>query len=58
MENLIKLLVEQGIGLACVAYLMYFQSTTMKRLTVILESVVERLGKIETRLDIKEDTEQ
>lgn len=33
MEDLIKLIVNNGIGVVCVAYLIFFQATTMKDIT-------------------------
>mgnify|MGYP007022359679 CR=1 FL=1 len=32
MQELINLLTNNGIGIVCVAYLIYFQSTTMKQM--------------------------
>lgn len=32
MGDLIQLIVNNGIGIVCVAYLIYFQSTTMKEM--------------------------
>lgn len=51
MEELIKLLVDNGIGVACVAYLIYFQCTTMKEMLGTLNSINNRLTAIETTLD-------
>ena len=54
MEQLINLLVNNGIGVVCVAYLIYFQSTTMKEMLTTLNSINNRLTAIETTLE-KED---
>ena len=54
MEVLIKLLVDNGISVVCVAYLIYFQSTTMKNMLATLSLINERLAKIETKLEIEE----
>lgn len=55
MDALIKLLVDNGISVVCVAYLIYFQSTTMTRMLSTLNLISERLAKIETKLDIEGD---
>jgi len=54
MEALIKLIVDNGISVVCVAYLIYFQATTMKSMQGILNGINERLARIETKLDIEE----
>lgn len=54
MEELIKLIVDNGIGVACVAYLIYFQSTTMKQMLNTLNSINERLTIIETSIERRE----
>ncbi len=54
MEGIIKLLVDNGISIVCVAYLIYFQATTMKGMQAVLNSISERLARIETKLDIEE----
>lgn len=54
MEELIKLLVDNGISVVCVAYLIYFQSTTMKNMLSVQNLINERLARIETKLDIEE----
>ena len=51
MEELIKVIVDNGIGVICVAYLIYFQSTTMKDMTKALNGINERLILIEDKLD-------
>lgn len=47
MEDLIKLIVDNGIGVACVIYLIYFQSTTMKEMLATLNGINTRLAVIE-----------
>lgn len=56
MDALIKLIVDNGISVVCVAYLIYFQSTTMTRMLSTLNLISERLAKIETKLDIEGDS--
>lgn len=49
MAELINLITQNGIGIVCVAYMIYFQSTTMKEMLKSLESIDKRLSKIEDR---------
>lgn len=56
MEAIIKLLVDNGISVVCVAYLIYFQSTTMKNMQNILSLIEQRLAKIEVKLGDKYDS--
>ena len=49
MEELMNLIVNNGIGVVCVAYLIYFQSTTMKSILATLESIDNRLLKLEMK---------
>lgn len=55
MEEIVKLIVDNGIGVICVSYLIYFQSTTMKDMTKALNSINIRLSIIEDNLEIKGD---
>lgn len=56
-EELIKLIVDNGIGVACVIYIMYFNSTTMKEITNTLLEMQKQLVAINTKLGLskKED---
>jgi hypothetical protein len=51
MEEIIQMVVDNGIGVACVAYLIYFQSTTMGKMLTTLNTISERLTSIETRIE-------
>lgn len=51
MEELINLITNNGIGIVCVAYLIYFQSTTMKSIENVLHAVEQRLCVIEDKLE-------
>lgn len=53
MEELIKLLVDNGLSVVCVAYLIYFQLTTMKEMLRTLGCINERLTIIESHIGIK-----
>lgn len=52
MEDLIKLIVDNGIGVVCVGYMIYFQATTMKSMLGTLSSINERLILIEEKLGL------
>lgn len=52
MEELIKLIVDNGISVICVAYLIFFQSTTMKEMLKTLSSINERITSIEAHIGI------
>ena len=54
MENIINLLMNNGIGVVCVAYLIYFKNTTMKEILKTLKLIDKRLTRIETKTGIKE----
>lgn len=51
MEEIINLITNNGIGVACVVYLIYFQSTTMKEMLTTLNSINNRLTAIETTIN-------
>lgn len=51
MEDLIQLITNNGIGIVCVGYLMYFQSTTMKTISESLSTMVNTLTLMNERLN-------
>ena len=51
MNDLINLITNNGIGIVCVAYLIYFQSTTMKDMSNTLLQISTNLIKINERLE-------
>ena len=53
MEELIKVIADNGISIVCVAYLIYFQSTTMKQMLDTLSSINTRLAIIENKIVAK-----
>lgn len=55
MADLITLMVNNGIGIVCVAYLIYFQSTTMKSILTTLESIDNRLLRLEMKGENNKD---
>lgn len=55
MDEFIKAIANYGIGVVCVAYLIYFQNTTMREMLKTLESINHRLTKIEDKVGIEEE---
>lgn len=55
MDELIQAITNYGIGIVCVGYLIYFQSTTMKDMNNTLLKMIDTLNGINTRLSIIED---
>lgn len=55
MQEIITLLSNYGIGIVCVAYLIYFQSTTMKSMLDTLEGINTRLTLIENKLETRKE---
>ena len=51
MEDVVNIIANNGIGVVCVAYLIYFQSTTMKEMLNALNGISERLAVIESKLE-------
>lgn len=43
MNDIIQLIVNNGMGVVCVAYLIYFQSTTMKEMNRTLTEITTTL---------------
>lgn len=55
MNELINLITNNGIGIVCVAYLIYFQATTMKDISKTLSDMSRNLILINERLEKIED---
>lgn len=55
MEDIIKVIADNGISVVCVGYLIYFQSVTMRDMLTALNSITERLAKIEEKIDERKD---
>ena len=53
MGEIVDLVVNNGIGIACVCYLIHFQSTTMREMLKTLEGINTRLSIIEDKLERK-----
>lgn len=57
MVDIVNLITNNGIGIVCVAYLIYFQSSTMKEILSTLTGINTRLSIIEDRLENKRKEE-
>lgn len=51
MADLINVITQNGIGVVCVAYLIYFQNTTMKNMGDVLSKMQKSLETISERLE-------
>lgn len=65
MEELVDVIVNNGIGVACILYFMHFNSTTLKAMTETMNEVKqslilfnERLEMIESKLDTKKSKKE
>lgn len=72
MEDIINLIFNNGVGVVCVAFMMYFINTTLKDNTdvlnkiqqtlvaieVNLDSVTKRLNNVESKINVKEIKEE
>lgn len=50
MEEIISMIMNNGLGAVCVAYLIYFQNTTMKEMLNTLNAIGNRLTAIEVEI--------
>lgn len=53
MIDIINLIANNGIGIVCVGYMIYFQSTTMREMLNTLNTINTRLSIIEDKLEGK-----
>ena len=58
MQDIINLIVNNGLGVFCVAYLIYFQNTTMKEISKnmqennkVLQSLTEDIKDIKEKVE-------
>ena len=51
MSDLINLITQNGIGVVCVGFMIYFISTTLKENTAVLNSIQQTLVAIQVNLD-------
>jgi len=55
MEEIINVIANYGIGVACILYFMYFNNTTMKQLIETVNKVNQSLISFNERLEQVED---
>jgi hypothetical protein len=58
MEDFINMIMNNGLGAVCVAYLIYFQNTTMKEMLNTLNAIGNRLTAIEIEIRKSNKDEQ
>ena len=58
MEEFINMIMNNGLGAVCVAYLIYFQNTTMKEMLNTLNAIGNRLTAIEIEIRKNNKDEQ
>ena len=50
-EDIVKLVMDNGLSIVCVAYLMWYQSNIMSKTIDTLNEITNRLTAIETKLE-------
>ena len=55
LQSLVELFVNNGLGVLCVAYMIYFQNTTMKEMSSLLMNISINIEKINERLSNLEE---
>ena len=55
VQDLVNILVNNGVAVACVAYFMYFNNTTMKEFTKAMADVQTTLIKVVEKLETMTD---
>ena len=58
MEEIVNLFANNGIGVACIIYFMWYNNSTMKDLIATLNNMNNRLIIIETELQRRYENEQ
>ena len=56
MQEILEYIANYGVGTLCVAYIIYFQNTTMKEMLNTLKGIDTRLTVIETKLEKGKET--
>ncbi len=51
IKTIIDYIVQNGLGVVCVVYMIYFQNTTMKEMLNTLSSINTRLSIIEDKME-------
>lgn len=52
MENMVEIITQNGIGVACVLFMIYFINTTLKDNNKILDEIQKTLVSIQTTLTL------
>ena len=55
MQDLVNILVNNGVAVACVAYFMYFNNTTMKEFTKAMTDIQATMIKVVEKLETMAD---
>lgn len=55
MQEIIEMISNYGIGIACVGYLIYFQNTTMKEMIKTMQDMSKSLDIVNDRLQAIEE---
>ena len=65
IQGIVDLVINNGLGVVCVIYMIYFQMTTMKemsqtisKMNTSLELITDRLENIEDNLKVKKDVKK
>lgn len=52
MEDIVNIITQNGIGIVCVAFMIYFISTTLRENNKILDEIQKTLVSIQTTLNL------
>ena len=55
VQDLVNIMINNGVAVACVAYFMYFNNTTMKEFTKAMSDVQTTLIKVVEKLETMAD---
>lgn len=50
MQDILNMIVNNGLGVVCVGYMIYFQNTMMKEMLMTLRTIDNRLTTIEDKI--------
>lgn len=56
MEDIVNVIMNNGIGVACILYFMYFNSTTLKSITDTMNEVKQTLILLNEKINDLEKT--
>ena len=56
MEDIVNVIMNNGIGVACILYFMYFNSTTLKAVTDTMNEVKQSLILLNEKINDMEKT--